>query len=264
VKIRRLFIACSLACSAVLVACSGRPAASAQAGAAAPALTRAEQPPPVAAHAPASGAQTSTGTVLETMNASNYTYVRVKTSAGELWVAASQFPVAVGDTVSFSLDQPMENFHSQALGRDFPLIYFVSDISRNGAPAASSDVPPEHAAARAKASATPVVTDVISPAKGGATVQAVWKDRAALSGRAVIVRGKVVKFNGGILGANWLHIQDGTGSAADGTNDLTVTTDGEARVGDVVTITGTVAVNKDFGAGYSYAVIVEHAKVARE
>jgi hypothetical protein len=77
----------------------------------------------------------------------------------------------------------------------------------------------------------------------------------------VTVRGKIVKFNGGILGTNWLHIQDGSGSAKDGSNDLTVTSDGGAAVGDVITATGTIAIDKDFGAGYAYAVILEKATV---
>jgi len=75
------------------------------------------------------------------------------------------------------------------------------------------------------------------------------------------VRGKVVKFNGGIMGRNWIHIQDGTGVAADGTNDLLVTSDAGAKVGDVITVTGTVAIDKDFTAGYAYAVLIEGAKI---
>jgi hypothetical protein len=95
------------------------------------------------------------------------------------------------------------------------------------------------------------------------TVAEVWAKRASLGGKPVTVRGKVVKFNGGIMGRNWLHIQDGSGKAEDGTHDLTMTSDAVAKVGDVVTLTGTVAVDKDFGAGYSYAVIVEGATIVR-
>lgn len=102
----------------------------------------------------------------------------------------------------------------------------------------------------------------IEPAKGGTTVEGVWKARTALAGRSVTVRGKVVKFTGGVLGVNWLHLQDGTGSAADGTNDITVTSDAQAAVGDVVTVTGTVTLNKDLGSGYNYPVLIERAQIA--
>jgi len=63
-----------------------------------------------------------TGPVLETMNASNYTYVRVKTDQGDVWAASGEFKVAVGDRVTLALEMPMENFHSETLKRDFPQV----------------------------------------------------------------------------------------------------------------------------------------------
>jgi hypothetical protein len=78
------------------------------------------------------------------------------------------------------------------------------------------------------------------------------------------VRGKVVKYNAEIMGKNWLHIQDGSGSADKSNNDLTVTTTTPAKVGDTVLVTGSVTTNKDFGAGYKYTVILDDAKVVVE
>jgi hypothetical protein len=101
----------------------------------------------------------------------------------------------------------------------------------------------------------------IAPPAGGSSIADVWAKRVALAGKTVTLNGTVVKFNGGILGRNWLHVQDGSGKAADGTHDITVTTDAAAKVGDVITVTGKVAVDKDFGAGYAYKVIVEEAKI---
>ncbi len=96
---------------------------------------------------------------------------------------------------------------------------------------------------------------------GGLTIAETWAKRESLSGKTVIVRGTVVKVNNGILGFNWLHVQDGSGKAADGTNDLTVTTDVVVKVGDIVTATGALAVKKDFGAGYVYEAILEKATI---
>jgi hypothetical protein len=261
-----LLLVCAGVGSIVFAACSPRPAAPAGPAGAAPAASAAsasaaDKLTPQAAHTAPTAASTISGTVVETMDASNYTYVRVKADAGEVWAAAAKFPVAVGDTVSFSREQPMENFHSAALKRDFPLIYFVPAIARNGEPPAG--MPPGHPAVGG-GTAPAAATGKIEPAKGGTTVQTVWATREALAGHTVTIRGKVVKFNGGILGVNWLHIQDGTGSASDGSNDLTVTSDADAQVGDVVSITGTVTINKDLGSGYKYPVIVEHARLARE
>jgi hypothetical protein len=214
---------------------------------------------PVASHAAplASGGQAE-GTVLETMDASQYTYVRVKTATGEIWAATSTFKVAVGDRVVVPLDGAMQNFHSATLNRDFPLIYFAPSITHAGEEAA---LPPGHAPAGA-APAPVQVTEPIPPAPGGISVANLWANRKALAGKTVTLRGKVVKFNGGILGLNWTHIQDGSGVAKDGTNDITLTSaTAEARVGDVITVTGTVVLDKDFGAGYAYAVMLQNATI---
>jgi hypothetical protein len=76
------------------------------------------------------------------------------------------------------------------------------------------------------------------------------------------VRGRVVKFTAEVMGKNWLHLQDGTGSA--GTNDLTVSTSGAAAVGNMVLVRGKLGTDKDLGFGYHYDVIIEDATVAVE
>ena len=91
------------------------------------------------------------------------------------------------------------------------------------------------------------------------TIDAVYKDKAKLEGKSVTVKGKVVKVNNGIMGRNWIHIQDGTGGKDN--NDLSVTSSQTAKIGDQVTVVGKVALNKDFGAGYNYPLIVEEATV---
>ena len=77
------------------------------------------------------------------------------------------------------------------------------------------------------------------------------------------VRGKVVKFNGGIMGKNWIHLRDGSGAAADGSNDLLVTTADQAAVGDTITAEGLVRTDKNFGSGYAYKVLIEDAKLKK-
>jgi hypothetical protein len=82
----------------------------------------------------------------------------------------------------------------------------------------------------------------------------------------VAVRGRLVKINRAILGFDWLHVMDGTGSAADKTDDLVVTaaTGVQANVGDMVVIRGVVATDKDFGSGYTYPLLVQEASVTVE
>ncbi len=221
----------------------------------------------------AAGVKMVSGTVAETMNAASYTYVRVRTSDGEVWAATQQFQVAQGDRVTVPLEMPMENFHSPSLKRDFPLIYFTSHIYREGEAMPGMMAGHEQAAANPTtghpaignapppgAGTDPVVAKM-EPPPGGLSIADVWAKQDGLAGKTVTVRGKVMKYNGGILDRNWLHIQDGSGNAKDGTNDLAVTTQGAARVGDIVTVSGKLTRNKDIGSGYSFKVILEDATI---
>lgn len=118
---------------ALLGAChrDSAPVTAAPTGPAAPAAAPAAMPDmPGMSGMPAapSPAATATGKVEETMNASTYTYVRVKTPQGDIWAATGQFKVAVGDTVVVPLNMPMQNFKSRTLNRTFPMIYFASQI----------------------------------------------------------------------------------------------------------------------------------------
>ncbi|MDZ7764711.1 MAG: hypothetical protein U5K00_09820 [Melioribacteraceae bacterium] len=99
----------------------------------------------------------------------------------------------------------------------------------------------------------------VAPVEGGITIEKLFDDRSSYEGKQVKIKGKVVKVNNGIMGRNWVHIQDGTG---DGENyDLTVTTNDNANVGQVIVAEGYVSLNKDFGSGYKYDIILEDAKV---
>ena len=93
------------------------------------------------------------------------------------------------------------------------------------------------------------------------TVAAVYKDKATLAGKTISAQGKVVKVNNGIMGRNFVHIQDGSGDAKAGTNDLLVTSKQVVTVGDQVTISGKVVLNRDFGSGYSYPLLVEETNI---
>ena len=95
------------------------------------------------------------------------------------------------------------------------------------------------------------------------TIADVYNEKSELNGKQVTVSGTVVKVNNQVMNRNFLHIQDGSGDAAEGTNDLTITSQETANVGDEVTISGTVVVDQDFGFGYSYPLIVEQATISR-
>ena len=103
----------------------------------------------------------------------------------------------------------------------------------------------------------------IAKAEGGQTVAGLHAAKEQLEGETVVIRGKVVKVNANIMGKNWLHVRDGSGE--EGTNDLTITTTGAVpAIGDTVLVTGAVGLNRDFGMGYMYPLIVEDAEVTVE
>jgi aspartyl/asparaginyl-tRNA synthetase len=94
------------------------------------------------------------------------------------------------------------------------------------------------------------------------TVEEIWTQREKLKGKPVAVRGQVVKFTP-VMGKNFLHLRDGSGTADKKTNDLTITTADNVAVGDVVTAKGVIVVDKDFGSGYAYPVMIDDAKVSK-
>jgi hypothetical protein len=110
------------------------------------------------------------------------------------------------------------------------------------------------------------VGDVKVPKATGAdarTVSEIISGRASLKGKTVVVRGKVVKFTHAVMGKNWVHLRDGSGTAAENTHDLVVTTEDEAKVGDVVIARGVVTTDVKLGSGYSYDVLVEKASLKK-
>jgi hypothetical protein len=131
----------------------------------------------------------------------------------------------------------------------------------------TSDAEVWAAAPHGSATATPAAMPLAKVAKASGpdarTVAEVVAGKAALNSKTVLVRGQVVKVNLGIMGKNWLHLQDGSGSAADGSNDLLVTTQDRVAVGDVVNARGRVRTDLNLGGGYAYAVLIEDATVRK-
>jgi hypothetical protein len=233
------------------------------------------QTQPAGAQGEAQGAPSTSikGKIVERLDAEPYSYLKLKTDKGEVWAAVPKADKAVGADVEVAGAMPMNDFESKTLKRKFELVYFGTLADPNAPVAAApaggpgaGEPPANMAAQHAQAAAGPSdVGSVKVPKATGAdarTVAEVFAQRAALKEKGVTIRGKVVKFNEGIMGRNWLHIRDGSGTAGKD-NDLTITTAEKAAVGDVVVVKGKVQVDKDFGAGYSYPVIVEEAKLAK-
>ncbi len=222
---------------------------------------------PVASPAAATDSTAFVGIVAETMNAGGYTYVRLQAEGkADVWIAASEFATKTGDRLTVALDAPMTNFVSKTLNRTFPVVYFVTSVARDGQPVVGAPgagaAPPSMMTSHGPA-ATPTSVEPIAAPPGGLSISDVFAQRDTLAGKQVTVRGKVVKVNNQILGRNWIHLQDGSGLAKDRTNDLTVTSDADVKVGEIVTVTGVLAARRDIGDGYVFDAIVEQARIVR-
>ncbi len=214
---------------------------------------------PVLSQAPAG--DVVTGVVLEVKEVESYTYLRLKTEQGETWAAVAKTTVKTGDQVTIENALVMDNFESKGLQRTFETIVFGTRAISQG-----STTEAEVAAVHAAVPKASDVGDIHVPKASGAnahTVADIMGKSADLKDQTVVIRGQIVKYSAQVMGKNWIHLRDGSGSAADQTNDVTVTTNHQAKVGDVVTVQGVVRTNKDFGAGYSYKVIVEEATLQK-
>lgn len=214
---------------------------------------------PATPAAAASGSNTNpSGKVLETMNGGGYTYANLDSNGAKTWVAYPVLETRIGETLSFQNCMPMYDFQSKSLNRKFDAILFC------GSPEVAAKSAPVKPAAEKKAAAPsgPIKVDKATGANAY-TVEEIFAKRASLNGKQVVVRGQVVKVASGIMNRTWIHVQDGSGKEDKKNNDLTITSDDVPEVGDVVTVSGTLAKDKDFGGGYKYNAIIEKASVKK-
>lgn len=193
-------------------------------------------------------------TVLEELNTEKYSYLRVKENADEYWIAIVKREVKIGSTCYYRGGLMKKNFQSKEYNRVFETLYLVGDFREEGEGGATgaAGAPMGGIAPGAKALEPP---KDVKAAPGAIKIADLVANLKKYDGKTVKVTGKCVKLNPMIMGRNWLHIQDGSGKNL----DLTVTTTEMVQLGSIVTLEGTIALNKDFGAGYRYDYIMESA-----
>ena len=230
---------------------------------------------------------TVSGTIVETMDASGYTYMLVDSGAKKTWVAIPATKVEKGAAIKYYEGMEMKNFTSKTLNRTFDAVVFSSGLAGEEAetapqPAAGATNDSFSAAVKAEKTTSQTApamkmsggsAGAIAPleeisiekaaAANGYTVAEIFAKAKELTGKKVQVHGKVVKYSPMIMGKNWIHLQDGTGNPMQNSHDLVVTTSETAKVGDIITIEGVLAADKDFGAGYKYAAIIEDAAIIK-
>jgi len=194
-----------------------------------------------------------TGKVISTIDAGIYTYVETDTGSEIIWLAGPKTSLAAGSTITVNTSKPMHDFHSKTLNRDFPVVYFVSSFTDN---AATSAAPLNGHAVPAKAT---TLSQPIARAEGGQTIAEIIASKKELSGKIVKIRGKVTKFTANVMNKNWIHLVDGSSES-----DLTIITSDNAEIGQTIMIEGSVVLDKDFGYGYFYDLLIDNAKITVE
>ena len=235
------------------------------------------------------------GTILETMDAAGYTYMHLDTGEQQIWVAIPQSEVSKGEKIAVLEGMEMKNFHSNSFNRTFESIIFspglvgaapASPHGQTASPAAPANdsfaaaveaerkassggaapIQPQQGSAGSMGAVAPFTETEVEKAEGenSFTVEEIFAQAKELNGQKVRVRGQVVKYNANIMGRNWLHLQDGSGDPMHNTHDLVVTTTEELSGPNVITVEGTVAADKDFGAGYKYVVLIENSTIVTQ
>lgn len=197
----------------------------------------------------------------EVLQTKQYTYIRAKEGNEELWLAVARMEATAGTSYYFKGGLPMTDFESKELKRRFKQILFVDNISTS-APAAEGapEIATQNNQLKSSGSSIPTERLAIQQKheKGELTIASLLENKKSYSGKKIKIKGKVTKFNAGIMKKNWIHLQDGTEFS--GKFDLTITTDQIVKVGDNITVEGTISTDKDFGFGYFYEVLLEDAK----
>jgi starvation-inducible outer membrane lipoprotein len=95
------------------------------------------------------------------------------------------------------------------------------------------------------------------------TVAELYAQKTSLKGKKAVVRGKVVKVTNDVMDLNWVHLRDGSGDAKTRDNDLTFTSTQTFKIGQLVTIAGTITLDKDLGGRYKFPILLEGALISR-
>ena len=205
------------------------------------------------------------GKVVEAMEAGGYTYICLEKDGKKTWLAVPQVEIAVGEELEFPMGNQMGDFTSKSLKRTFDNIIFTTGPINRKKDANADTLSKAHQDIGQSDQQGMVASKLnVEKASGSNAfkVEELYEKSADLDGKLVGVRGKVVKVSEKIMGWNWIHLQDGSGDLKLGTGNLVATSHGLPTVGDIVTVSGILHKDKDFGGGYKYRVIMEEVIIS--
>lgn len=199
------------------------------------------------------------GVVAETIVVNNYVYLRLEET--DLWVAAPQFEVVVGDSIKYDRPMEMQDFYSKTLDRTFKSIFFVQSVERVGRDidkmhnAPGDDARAQHSEISKPMSVQAPLPGEIQPLADGITIEGIHAGIDQLNGQLISLRALVIKVSENVMGKNWITLQDGTGTQA--ANQLLATSSESVTAGDLVIVKGIIRKDIDIGSGYKYGTLLE-------
>ena len=189
--------------------------------------------------------------ILEVLPTSKYVYLRVSEDENEFWIATGKKDVNVGESYFYKKGILKTNFESKEHNRIFDKVYLVSNIvsANHGSEANNTSLQKKEITLADPANNIEV--------EGSIKISELVKNKDKYEGQEIQISGKCTKLNPNIMGKNWIHLKDGSYDEF----DLVITSDISVPEGHFVTMKGVVVLDKDFGAGYKYDLIIENGKI---
>ena len=209
--------------------------------------------------------------VKEQIQTSNYTYFRVTEDDSQYWIAGIKMEAKVGETLYYNTSYVMEGFVSTELNRTFNKVLFIQDLSKNPAAGIQMGMPsgetqmgtpsgvqmgtPQQQQGDGFNVVDPINRENLEIVEQEISLDELFTNYKKYGDKLVKISGKIIKVNSAIMGTNWIHMST---LVKDLNNyDLTITSNETVKVGDELTIEGKITLNKDFGSGYSFSIMME-------
>ena len=200
--------------------------------------------------------------VNEVLPAEKYVYLNVNEGDKQFWIATGKKEIKVGETYYYKRGLLKTNFESKEHNRLFETVYLVTNLvaERHGNSASNLNMSSSNDNQTKSASInTALNTDKIIQQKGSIKIAELLKDPKKYEGKTIQLTGICSKVNAGIMDRNWIHIKDGSQDDY----DLVITSDTFVPEGKTFTMKALVTLNKDFGAGYVYDLILENGVLVK-
>jgi len=197
--------------------------------------------------------------VKEVLPTTKYVYVRVEENKEQFWIATTKQEIKIGEVYYYKRSLLKTNFESKEHNRTFDKIYLVTSLVQ----ADHGNKQPSMDMTKSTSESDPVAKPVEKPAeksqrvidqKGSIKIAELVENYKKYDGKTVQISGECVKINSNIMERNWIHIKDGSKDDY----DLVITSATFVPEGTVITMKALVTLNKDFGAGYKYELILEN------